>query len=257
MTHRTILFIVAVLGTLFLTSSPVMASPLEAVLPSSGYAVLNPVSRNVPRLLAEAPTAVLPFLESMHLAIATRLPDLLQTDLDGSETFPFSLSSFSRLSSADPGRIAFHGEPAYFGEHETPKPADPPLEGRDKEIQISPSLITFFCNPYALEKAQNKDKGAKMNLETLKEIHLGVMGQITSDLRIALFSTLSMWNIRGEAGFGHRGDTDEERMTHRFSLLFSVSPIPRLYIGAAGGAKVVDSPRAYSFEVLFEARARF
>ena len=41
------------------------------------------------------------------------------------------------------------------------------------------------------------------------------------------------------------------------SLLFSVSPLPRLYIGAAGGAQVVDSPRAYSLEVLFEARARF
>ncbi|MHC4599094.1 MAG: hypothetical protein ACYS47_08825 [Planctomycetota bacterium] len=256
MTHRTTLLFATILGTLFLINTSVMASPLDSVLPSSGYAVLNPISRGAPRLLADTPTALVPYLESMHLAIAMRLPDLLQPGLDASGSFPVAMRNLPLLAT-DPCRIVFPPEPAYFGAHEAPEPVDPPLEGRDKEIQISPSLITFFCNPYALEKAQNKEKGAKLNLETLKEIHLGVMGQITNDLRIALFSTVSMWNIRGESGFGHRGDTDEERMTHRFSLLFSVSPLPRLYIGAAGGAQVVDSPRAYSFEVLFEARARF
>lgn len=134
----------------------------------------------------------------------------------------------------------------------------PPYEGADREIQILPSLVTFFCNPYAPGGGGLDDGPAGLSSETVEEINLGIMGEIEDGVRVALFSTLSMFQFRGESiPFVDRRDFIQERMTHRFSFLLAYSPEPHLTFGAAGGAEVLETPRTYTFELLLEARARF
>jgi hypothetical protein len=142
-------------------------------------------------------------------------------------------------------------------ETERVEPREPPLEGKNQEIQILPTLITFFCNPYALRTDAAAERTPAVRSDTVKEINLGIMGQIDETVRIALFSTLSMFPFLGEPMFRDRGECLQDKMMHRFSFLLSVSPLPHFFLGAAGGAQVHDSPRVYTLEFLLEARIRY
>ena len=129
-----------------------------------------------------------------------------------------------------------------------------PIEVEDGGLPVFPSFITFFCNPYCFE---TDALSTNISLDTLEEVHLGFMGKI-DDVRIALFSSVSMFPpFREETPFKDREHYVQERMTHRFSFLLSVTPLPHFTVGAASGAHVVEKPRCYIFELILEARLHF
>ncbi|MCU0722024.1 MAG: hypothetical protein MUC63_00135 [Planctomycetes bacterium] len=136
-----------------------------------------------------------------------------------------------------------------------PSPRDPYFQSEILELRVTPSLTTFFCNPYCLQgRSPGAPRAFSLNAEELPEINVGLMGRLHDQVRIGLFSTLSGLVFRSDFPFP---DRLRELKTHRVALLLALTPAPGFALGAGGGADVVEDPRAYEFEVLVEARMRF
>ncbi|GEM_PF-2853690 len=250
------LWILLATAIVFLSASTALADPVTRL---SGTLSFSPTSTRPfsSALTAEPPLAVISFVETGPARLASQAPDLI-TPAPPAPNAPRPSLPTPRIRDAFFQSIALPDPDIEILLCDLKKKSAPaePVEDKNREIKIFPSLITFFCNPYALASRKMADMGRGFRMDSLEEIHLGFMGQI-EDVRIALFSTVSMCRFREDPHFTDREKFLQDKMTHRFSFLLSVSPLPHMYVGAASGAQVVDKPRAYIFEFLLEARLRF
>jgi len=250
MANRTTLAVL-IAGAFLVTASHLEAKPPKA---ESGGLFSVSTARNLSLPASGVMYGVLPFMDSMSLEVigGAALPIEPESAVDGG-TAPLHEPRVVFLTPEAPVR---DGAASLLGMEDCAW-EDPPLEGKDREIQILPSLVTFFCNPYSFGTDLDDGESLGLRSDTVREVNLGIMGELDEKVRIAFFSTFSMFHLLDKTPFVDRESFIQDRMTHRFSFLLSFSPAPHMYLGAAGGAEIIDSPRAYILELLFEARLRF